>query len=332
MRSTIKDVARVAQVSIATASMAVNNKPGIKSETKNRVLEVAKELNYTPNHSARSLSTQKSNTIGLVVTDITNPFFGMLVNEINNCVLKKEYKLLLGVSNDIMENEVSCIQKFTQDGVEGVIVVPTIQNEYDLTHLYDLNKNAVPFVFATTYYQGIAADCIMTDLKKGSYLLTNKLLKSGHKKIFLFSGNRQAMFSAARIEGYKEAFQEANVVYSEDWIIEVAPNFDGGYEATQDVLNQKPDAITTVNDVMAMGVLKCLKDNQIKVPLDISVAGYDDLMFTSILETALTTIRQPIADIAKKTVEVLFDKINHPSKNMKTYYVEPILKIRETTR
>jgi Transcriptional regulators len=332
MKYTIKDVARLADVSVATASMALNNKDGVNENTRQKVLSVAKKLNYLPNRNAQNLITQSSNSIGLVVTDITNPFFGMLVNEISNIVIEAGYNLQLGVSNDIIEREAQSVNNFIQNRVAGVIVVPSIQDKYDLKHLFDLQSNGIPFAFATTYYPGINADCVMCDLKKGSYLITKKLIDSGHKKIYLLAGNRQAVFSLQRINGYRQAFEESGIDFSEDWIIETLPYFESGYEATNKILKERPEAITTINDVLAMGVLKCLKDNHIRVPQDISVAGYDDLIYTSILETPLTTIRQPIEEIAKKVVHVLFEKIEGKSSDYCTYYIDPILKIRETTK
>ncbi len=333
MKATIKDVARVANVSVATASMAVNNSPKVKASTRERILEAAKRLNYTPNTNARNLINQRSQTIGLVVTDITNPFFGELVNEINYEVLSRGYSLLLGVSNDNIQNEAAGIKKFKENRVEGVIVVPSVQEKYDLEHLYDLKSNGIPFVFSTTSYSGINADCVMCDLKKGSYLLTRHLLKKGHKKIYLFSGSKKMLFSSHRIEGYQAAFEEMGVDRSEDWIKEIFPSYDSAYAMTETLLKSvRPDAIITVNDVMAMGVLKCLKDNGMKVPGDISVAGYDDLLYASLLETPLTTVRQPVKEIARKSVEVLLDKIENGTETYETYYIDPVLKIRETTK
>jgi DNA-binding LacI/PurR family transcriptional regulator len=241
--------------------------------------------------------------------------------------------LLLGVSNDIIANEAASIEKFKENRVEGVIVVPSVQVKYDLEHLYDLKSSGIPFVFSTTSYLGINADCVMCDLKKGSYLLTRHLLERGHKKIYLFSGSRTLLFSSHRIEGYKAAFEERGVDRSEEWIKEIFPNYDSAYAMAETLLKSvRPDAIITVNDVMAMGVLKCLKDNGIKVPGDISVAGYDDLLYTSILETPLTTVRQPIIEIARKSVDVLLEKIEQQVETFETYYIDPVLKIRETTK
>lgn len=145
-------------------------------------------------------------------------------------------------------------------------------------------------------------------------------------------GPKTAMFAYERFAGYRQAYEEAGLSYHESWLIEAEPDFQGGYEATQKILTDRPDAITAINDLTAMGILKCLKDHNVRVPDDISVAGYDDLVYSSMLETPLTTVRQPIADIAQKTVEVLCRQINGPGTEEKDYYIDPLLKLRDTTK
>lgn len=334
MKITLKELARLANVSVGTASMALNDKPGVNQETRKHVQSLARKLNYTPNLSARSLITKKSSTIGLVVTDITNPFFGLLVNELNNEVISRGYNLLLGVSGDKVVNECASVNAFISQQVEGVIVVPSISASFDLSHLYKLKQYKIPFVFATTMYPGIEANCVMTDLTQGSYMLTKFLIETGHKKIYIIVSGKTTLISAMRIEGYRKAFMERGMACCEDWIVEAGSpaNFNCAYEAVRRVIGEKPDAITTINDVMAMGAMKCLKDNNIRVPEDISVAGYDDLLYTSLLETPLTTVRQPIADIAGAAVQLLLADIDGAGEPPRTVYVEPILKIRASTR
>ena len=329
--TTIKDIARLAGVSVSTASLALNNKTGVSKATRQRVLAAAEQLRYIPNSSARSLITRRSNRIGLVVTDITNPCFGMLTKEISTWARNSGYDLQIGLSDDLMALEKSAVERLMEERVEGIVLVPTIQSEYDLSHLYKLSTHGIPMVFTTAAYNGLSKDCVMCDMGKGTYLLTQHLLRSGHRRIFMIAGSQRAMYSSMRIEGCKRAFAEANLPFSDGWIIESTPTWSGGYEAAQRIVRDLPDAIMTVNDVMAMGVLKYLKEHHIRVPQDVSVAGYDDLDYTCILETPLTTVRQPVGDIARRTIECLVARIQGSQQPEQTYYVDPILKIRDTT-
>lgn len=333
MRITLKDVAKLANVSVGTASMAVNNKEAVNEETKLKVLDAVKKLNYRPNHYARSLITNKSLTIGLIITDITNPFFGMIVACIQKEVEKAGYNLLLGISNDKVSKEKKLIEYFVSRDVEGLIIVPTLEEEYFLSYLYNLKSMGIPFVFITTSYKGIKSDCVMTDLAKGSYELTKFLIRNGNRKIYFMTGYKELLLSSLRMEGYKRAYHESNLDFKESWIIESYPDYISGYNTTTEIIKDTmPDAIITVNDIMAMGVLKCLMDNKIKVPKKVSVAGYDDLLFSSILETPLTTVRQPIAEMCKNSIEILMDRIGGQTYSEKLILLEPELMIRASTR
>lgn len=332
MRVTIKDVARLAGVSVSTASMALNNKKGISEETRMAVMEAAKSLNYRPNKNAQSLKMDRTSTVGLVVPEIINPFFSAIVESVREEVESCGYTLLLGISGQQIGKEHKYVDEFISRNVDGIIIVPIIGIPQDLSHLYSLRSMGVPFVFLTTKYDGILADCVMTDLYKGEYLVTKHLLQTGHRKIFIIAADRKLELSSMRINGYISAFREMGVEYKEEWIYETVPDFKHGFEAARDIVVKKPDAIITINDILALGVLKFLKEASIKVPEEISVAGYDDLLYASLAETPLTTVRQPIEDMCAKAVELLVNRIEKVPMEFETHYYEPELKIRNSTR
>ena len=196
---TIKDVAKLAHVSTATASLVINGKPGVRPETKARILAAVKQLNYTPNASARNLIRQRSDMLGLVVTELSNPFFGMLASEISKFAAQKGYHLSIGISNNKISQEAACVARFTQERAEGVIVTPSYMTDYDLQHLYQLKSAGIPLVFTSTRYMGIKADCVMCDIKKGEYLLTKHLLLTGHRRIYPVSYTHLAPTSIPRV-------------------------------------------------------------------------------------------------------------------------------------
>lgn len=332
MRVTIRDVAKVAGVSVSTVSMALNNKEVVNEETRIKVLEVAKGLNYHPNKNARSLKTDKTQTIGLIVTNITNPFFASIVEYVRQAVEKKGYILFLGVSGDKIENEQKYVNEFIDRNVDGIIIVPIIGIPQDLSHLYYLKNIGVPFTFLSTKYDGISADCVMTDLYEGSYLLTKHLLKTGHEKIFMIAADRRLQLSSMRINGYINAFRDMGKEYKDEWIYETIPDFEHGCDTAHEIAMKRPDAVITINDILALGVLKFFKDMNIKVPDEISVAGYDDLLFASLAETPLTTVRQPIKQICSKVVDLIIKRIGGDKEKNETYFFKPELMIRDSTR
>ena len=330
---TIKDVAKLAEVSVGTASMALNGKRTVKNHTREKVLAAAKNLGYHPNKYAKLLNSKRTNVIGLIVTDISNPFFGIITDKIQEILAKKKYDVLLGISNDRISKEQHFIGKFIEMQVDGVILAPSSIQAPNTSHLNSLRERDIPFCYISTYYLNTPAPCVMTDLSEGSYQLTKHLLNTGHKKIIYIVANRVLPNSNQRVEGYLNAYREAGAHFSPEWIYIGEPSFMGGYNSTGMIMKNKrrPDAIITMNDVMAMGVLKRLKECKIRVPEDISVAGYDDLIYTPLLETPLTTVKQPMEQMCKKAVDILISKIEDPDGINEKILLKPELIIRNST-
>lgn len=250
------DVARKARVSEATASLALNRKPGVNAKTRERVLKAAKSLGYSPNTLARGLATHRTHSIGLVVTDIENPFFGSLTRHIDEFSLEAGYNLILSVSNDELDLEARIIQDFIGKRVDGVIIVPTILPRRDLSYFENLKKHHIPYVFSTPYYPGVPCECVMTNLEEGSYALCQHLLKLGHRDILLLvSNNREVVPSKLRIQGCRKAFEEHGLVLDRRRVVECErTDFDCGYTTTLRIMKKgKPDTVMAINDIMALG-------------------------------------------------------------------------------
>lgn len=330
---TIKDVASMAGVSVGTASMALNGKENVNAETRKKVLAVAEGLGYKPNKYARFLTSKKTNVIGLIVTDITNPFFGVLTDLVQQELAGQGYDIMLGISKGDIANEKNIVQKFIDLRVDGVISVPSHELVPDVSHYHSLRERGIPVCFITTYYNEIDAPCVMTDLSDGSYCLTKYLVETGHRCITCIVGNRAVPVSNLRVEGYLAALRETSIAIDPGWIVEDEVVFQGGYHAAQKILDRyHPDAILAMNDFMAMGVLKCLKERGLRVPQDISVAGYDDVIYASLLETPLTTVRQPIEQMCKRAVAMMLEKMANPQCINEKVLLKPQLVVRESTK
>lgn len=329
MSISIKDVAKMANVSVATVSLALNNRKGVKPETARRIREVAEKLHYRPNQNARSLKTDKSRMIGLIVPEIENPFYASVVENIRAESEANGHMMLLGICNQSSEKEQYYVLDFISRGVDSIIIAPNIQLENDYRHFYTLQDEGIPYTFITAKYEGIAANCVMTDIYDGSYQLVEYLLDAGYHKIFLISVDRRIMAAYLRINGYRDAYKKAGLEYKEDWIYTTLPDFKHGSDIAHQIVDLQPDAIITINDILSLGVLKFLKDKNIRVPGEIAVAGYDDILFASLAETPLTTVRQPIPQLCKKAVEIVL----HPEeyKEPQTYYYKSTLVKRQST-
>jgi len=331
---TIKDVAYEAGVSVGTASMALNDKAGVSIASKEKVIQTAKNMGFKPNKHAKMLIAKRTQIIGLMVTDITNPFFGLIISFIQHFLDDKGYELMPGISGGSVTKEKSIIDRFISLRVDAVIAVPSHKPVTDLSHYKELQDNEIPFCFITTYYKELSAPCVMTDLSLGSYWLTKHLLQNEHRVIVYIVANISLPLAALRVDGYQTAYNEAGFAFNPDWIVMTNDaSFEGGYNATKELLSQiKPDAILAMNDIMALGVLKYLRENGYLVPNDISVAGYDNLIYTTLLETPLTTVEQPVEEICRKAVETVISKINNPSFTNEKIFLSPELIIRESTK
>ncbi len=330
----LSDVAQRAGVSTATASLVFNDRPGVNAKTRQRVLRAASELGYVPNNVARSLATNKSQTIGLIVTDIENPFFGSLTRYIDEHARRSRFSLLLALSRDDPGLEDRIIETFIGECVDGIIVVPTQFARDDFGWYETLKKRGLPFVFSTTYYPGFGGDCVMTDLELGSYRLTRYLLELGHRDIAMLVGaDRDAPISNLRIDGCRRAYAEKGLALDPSRIVPCArPDFQSGYVEAQRLLEGKrPDAVMTINDLLALGAQKAFKEGGCSIPGDVSIAGYDDVIFASISDLHFTTVRQDIPEIARLSVELIVNRIvGAPQKEVRTL-IPPELMVRDST-
>lgn len=340
MKKTIRDVARLANVSIATASMALNNKKGVSAATKNRVLLAAKQLNYVPNHSARSLVTRDSKCIGLLVPEIVNPFYSAIVDHMTILAEEMGYMLLLGISNNKSKQEKVFVEALASWRAQGVIIVPMLQANPDTDHLSILAAEKIPVVFCTDYYdewsngERAAYPCVMCDLEYGEYKMIEYLIKQGHREICFLNVNTDAHFAKLRQKGYEKAFKKHKLMINPDNMFYAnETNFGAAYELTDEMLARNPDAIACINDMMTLGILKRLFERKIDIPKDMAVAGFDDMLFTELAQKPISTVRQPLLKICERTIKLLDRTIKkgEVEKQNNIILEKPELIIRSTT-
>ena len=337
MKITLKDVANAAKVSIATASMALNNKKGVNKITKQRVLNAAKKLNYVPDHSARSLVTKDSNYIGLIIPEIQNPFFSAVVDIITGFAEERGYMLLLGISNNKSIQEEEYIRMFLSRRVLGIIIVPMLSGDASIDHLDIIRSANIPLVFCTENYGKCDEPTVLCDFETGQYEMTKYLIDKGLRDICFVSTKIKANFSLLRYKGYIRALDEAGIPLDESKVFLLDnPRYNDAYSAADSIIQTKPQAIMCINDIMAIGILKRLTERDIKVPGDISLAGFDDIVFSQLVHKPLTTVKQPLEKICSIAMQILEQKIQAKEEQSevekgKVYYIKPELVIRKTT-
>lgn len=326
-RANIQEVAKMAGVSPSTVSRALNGFPGISEKTRQKVIEIAKKLNYKPNYRGQILTTKSTKNIGLLITDITNPFFPELVRGAEETASESGYTILLGNTSESIDKETSYLEFFSRGPVDGVIISASrISNE----HIISLAEEGLPIVVINRILEHPKISYVSTDMEKGGYIATKHLIELGHTKIAFINGPSHSEAAERRLSGYKKALAESKIRYDSKLVSFNVPVAESGYKEATRLLNTEdpPTAIFTYNDLMAFGVIRAVKDLGVRIPDDLSIVGYDDIFFSSFTDPPLTTIRQPKEKLGKKAVELLLKLMKGERQGI---LVEPELIIRNTT-
>lgn len=328
MAVTLKDIAKVAGVSYATVSRALSNHPDVSPETRERIKKIAKEMNYVPDPSARGLKGKNTNMIGLVVPDISNPFFSELALGVESFANEHGYCVFLCNTNWDYEREKTYVDILKAKRVDGVIISSVIENA---THH---KKLSLPLVYITEgprsddiYYVGI-------DNKAGAVLGVEYLIKLGHKDIVYIGGSEKTSTNRERFEGYKETMQRHGYTVKANLRTSNSFSQESGYKAAMEMLikSEIPTAVFAVNDIVALGVIQAIEEFGLKVPEDISVVGFDDIAFSSMHRIKLTTVSQPKFEMGRQSAELLINLINQENIGQKINIIQPSLIIRDTCR
>lgn len=327
-RVKLEDVARKCGVSPATVSLALNDNPLVKEETKKKVKETAEKMGYVPNEIARSLVKKKSHQLGVIVPDILNSFYAMFVNELNKYVQSMHYGLTISISNNSPERESKIIDEMIRNNVEGVIIVPLNEHNESPQYINKLKKLNIPFVFAVDHYEIIDAPVVMSDCETGMYDMVAYLIGKGYRDIAFLIGDTSVFTLRARADGYRKAMDKAGL---ENKLIRAETiDYNGACKAIELCIakNQLHRVFVCPNDMMALGVINTLRNHDISVPVQCAVTGYDNVMFSTISTVPITTVEQEIGSIAQTSAKLLFGMID--GNEVKDKYIKTKLIIRES--
>lgn len=308
MKIRMKDIAKMANVSEAAVSLVLNDKPSRISEKKKQEIKtIAKELNYVPNIAAQSLAKKASQTIGIVIPDIENPFFSKLCKQLEERFRTSGYLTIIVNSNDDFTVEKNLIQMLLNRGVDGLIIA--LSNEsfsFKEEQKHFLKEIDAPFVLVDRQVSFTGINQVYFDSQAGGKLSTEYLLKNGHRNIAFMTGDFKVPSTLARINGYKQALESYDVKIREDYIIETGYRFNYGVEKAKELFALTDvTAVLTSNDMVAFGVLKQALNSGKTIPEDLSIIGYDRLEMADILGISLATVEQNISSLTEQAVVLL---------------------------
>ena len=307
---TIKQIAERAGVSTATVSYAINNSPGVSPEVRERVLRIAREMRYHPNAVARGLRTKKSGIVGMIVPDITNPFFPGLVRGAEDVLREAGHTLIVGNSDGDVLKEEEYYRTFRARQTEGLLITASISSrapEYLLHH----DLNAVPVVFVDRYYRDVRADTVSADNLDGSFEAVRHLLDMGHRHIAIITGPLQLVNARLRLEGYKRALTLNRLPIEDVLIREGRYDANSGFEQTKALLDlsHRPTAVFVSNAPMTFGCLRALREYGVQCPDEFALISFDDAEWFEISRPSVSGVAQNAYQLGAAAGKILAKRI-----------------------
>jgi LacI family transcriptional regulator len=331
--ATIKEVAELAGVSIGTASNVISGSARVSKARTARVLAAIKELDYHPNEVARSLKVKQTRLLGMVLPDITNPFFSDLIRGAEDVALERGYLLLMANTDEQVEREKRFVAALRSRRVDGILLAATAsKNE---SHLKSVLAAGVPIVCLDRMAPGLAVDAVLADNVLGTQQCVRHLIRVGHKKIAIITGSLELQIARERLAGYRAALKEAGIQYSDDLVMEGDFREEAGYRLGKELLlrRERPTAVFASNGVMMLGLLIALDELGVTCPEEIALATFDDLPFAHSFHPHLTAVAQPAANIGRQGTHLLIDRLEGKLTGApRIMRLAPELKIRESSR
>ncbi len=332
--ATIKEIARRAGVSIATVSNVVTGAVRVSPKRRERVEAAIKELDYYPDYVARSLKMRRTRLLGMVISDITNPFFPLLVRGAEEVAVSNNYLLVTFNSDDRVDREKQILSVLRARRVDGILLVVAPQSG-ESSHIRDLMRAGIPLVCVDRLAPGLSVDSVTVDNAGGARECTEHLLSLGHKRVGMITGPIFLQTSRERLDGYKAALTNAGLPIDPCLIREGDFRVESGYNLGREILEMpdRPSALFISNNTMALGLLRAAEDLHLLCPKDVAIAIFDDLPFLFAFRPHLTAVSQPAYEMGRRAAELLLNRIEGREENVETISVrlKTELKIREST-
>lgn len=322
----IKDIALALNVTPSTVSRALNGKKGVSKKLNDEILKVSQQMGYRKNAIAQSLITNKTHTIGVLLSDITSRYYSHVVKGINTYLESQGYSVMLCNTNRNEVTEKNYFDLLYSKRVDGLIIISITATENDLLNF---SKNSIPIVQVDNLISR-KFSAVVNDNYLGSSLIFEHMVSLGCKKIACLMGRKSNQTTKDRVRGFYDVMDKYNIAVSDDQIVYIDTTPETAYEMTESLLKCNPDAIFGINDMVALGAFRYCLDHNIKVPKDIRLAGYDDIDVAGLTQVPLTTVHQPKTTMGKTAAKLLLQRIENPSEPNQTITLMPNLVVRES--
>lgn len=327
----VKEIAKAAGVSTATVSRVLNGSDKVRESTAKKVMKVVDEMNYRMNHVARRMKVKQTDSlvIGLMITDIDNPFFSSVAKGVEDVASKNKLVTMICNTNENPEKEMFFLNAMLSEKVSGAIIVPTTGN---LDFFQELVKDGFPMVMVDRKPKGLKIDSVSLNNRKGGYEAVKKLIENGHRRIGIVAGIKGLSNTEDRLEGYIEALKESGIEIKDELIVYGDYIEEGGRKAITEFMSLKnpPTAVFSSNNLMTLGCIKELYRRKLSIPDDIAIIGFDDSTWAEALIPPLTTVKQPGYELGVNAAELLIKRLRNGDSNRIDVVLNPELVIRES--
>jgi LacI family transcriptional regulator len=327
--ASIYDVARESGVSVFTVSAVVNHKSHVGKKLRERVEAAIRKLNYRPNLIARSLAKQRTHTIGMIVPDIANPFFPMVVRGAEDAAQKHGYNLLLCNSDDVLDKEERAIELLLSKRVDGILLTKAAE-DFRPPLRQMIKEVEIPFVLVMRTYPKLTKDAVITDDYQGAYEAVCHLARAGRKRIGLIGGPLKVSNALARSQGFHDALKARGLSFEKELVVEGDYRIESGFRAGHMLLSHRPDGVYVANYLMTVGLLKAAEEMGLKCPQDFGLVSFDDYPWLGVFHPKLTTVELPKHQLGYEAAELLIARISGSRSKSEVHKLPPELRIRES--
>ena len=329
--STLRDVAKRARVSPMTVSRVANGAVGVRPETRRRVEKAIADMGFIPNGVARGLKSSKTGALGLIVPDIVNPFFAVVVRGSETVARRAGYRLLLCISENDLALERQYVEDMISHQVEGLLIAPI--GDRSMGNLQPLVQRKFPFVLMDRSVRGLDCDLVQGDSVQGARRLVRHLISIGHRRIAAIVEPDDVSSARERLQGYREALEAAGLPYDPELVAETSPDRTGGYSAAHQILSLHPlpTAVMAINNMTALGAMQAVRERGLAVPSDIALVCFDDVEHLAVLSPFLTVMNQPAESFGTVAAQLLLDRIaGKATEKRRQVVLQPHLLVRES--
>ncbi|MBB3869682.1 catabolite control protein A [Geobacillus sp. NFOSA3] len=331
MNVTIYDVAREANVSMATVSRVVNGNPNVKPSTRKKVLEAIERLGYRPNAVARGLASKKTTTVGVIIPDISSIFFAELARGIEDIATMYKYNIILSNSDQNKEKELHLLNTMLAKQVDGILFMGGNITE---EHVNEFQKSPVPIVLAATIEPNNTIPSVNIDYEQASFEAVTYLVEKGNKRVAYVTGPTDDPINQKKLAGYRRALETHGIAYDEELVIEGDNSYDSGIEAYEKIaeLAEKPTAVFAGTDEMALGIIHSAQDHGVRIPDQLEVVGFDNTRLATMVRPRLTTVVQPMYDIGAVAMRLLTKYMNKENVENHIVVLPHRIEYRDSTK